>query len=419
MPSQTISVIGLGYIGLPTAAVVSECGYDVIGVDVNEATVETINSGGVHIFEPGLEAVVHSNVSRGTFKATLTPQPSDIFLIAVPTPFFADNKKANLRYVEQAARDIAPVLRPGNLVVLESTSPLGTTLLLSQIMAEMRPDLSFPHDNAVDPQIMVAYCPERVLPGKVLHELRNNDRIIGGLTPSCSDAAKAFYQTITNGHCLKSNAATAELSKLTENAFRDVNVAFANELSMICDRLDIDVWQLIDLVNFHPRVNVLRPGAGVGGHCIAVDPWFIVQSAPEESTLIRAARHVNDEKPNWVLQKIEENMRARALDSPSKIACFGLAFKPNIDDLRESPALDVVTRLANTTSNEICVVEPFISELPEQLRSKKCTLMSATEALEQADLAVFLVRHSSFGGLEVPSNVDIIDVCGSFQTSEI
>jgi UDP-N-acetyl-D-mannosaminuronic acid dehydrogenase len=413
MTLKKIGIIGLGYIGLPTAAVVASSGFDVIGVDVNQAAVDTINSGGVHIFEPGLEDVVKDVVNKQKFKAVLVAEKADIFLIAVPTPFIEENKEADLRYVDQAAKALAPVLEAGNLVVLESTSPIGTTARISKIMSELRPDLSFPNNGQEDADIMIAYCPERVLPGKVLYELRHNDRIIGGLNTASGDAAATFYQAITSGQCLKTTAETAEMSKLTENAFRDVNIAFANELSLICDKLDINVWNLIDLVNCHPRVNVLQPGSGVGGHCIAIDPWFIVQTAPDEARMIRTAREVNDHKPEWVVDQVVKRV---ANDPAAKVACFGLAFKPDIDDLRESPSLAIAANISRIHAGEILIVEPFITELPAELKHANCRLVTAQDALDEASVATFLVRHSAFADLDVPTGTSVLDICGNFKT---
>jgi len=338
-----VSVIGLGYIGLPTAAVIASRGIEVIGVDVNQHAVDTINKGEIHIVEPDLDIVVRSAVMTGKLKATVTAEPADAFLVAVPTPFKGDNHEPDLSYIEAAAKSIAPVLEKGNLVVLESTSPVGATEKLSAWLAEARPDLTFPQHKGDTADIKVAHCPERVLPGYVLQELVSNDRVIGGMSKSCSEKAMALYKTFVKGECIISNSRTAEMAKLTENSFRDVNIAFANELSLICEKLKINVWELIKLANRHPRVNILNPGPGVGGHCIAVDPWFIVNSCPEEAKLIAAARYVNDGKPHWVVDQVKQ-----AADQFKKpvIACLGLAFKADIDDLRESPALDITLHLA-------------------------------------------------------------------------
>ena len=392
MTFKTISVIGLGYIGLPTAAVFASRGIDVIGVDVSEKTVNTINEGRVHIVEPDLDIVVRGAVHAGKFRATTIAEPADAFLIAVPTPFKGDHEP-DLSYVEAAAHSIAKVLKAGDLVVLESTSPVGATEQLSRWLAEARPDLTFPHDYHEKAAIQVAHCPERVLPGKVLQELVSNDRIIGGLTPFCTERAQQLYEMIVAGDCIATNARTAEMAKLTENSFRDVNIAFANELSMICDQLDINVWELIRLTNRHPRVNVLNPGPGVGGHCIAVDPWFIVHSAPDKAKIIRLAREINNQKPKFVVKQVRS--LAEQFKKPV-IACFGLAFKADIDDLRESPALDITEDIAKLQLGEVLAVEPNIKVLPEKLSRLGVTLSTVNEALERANTVVILVDHKSF-----------------------
>ncbi len=370
---KTVSVIGLGYIGLPTAAVIASRGINVIGVDVNQKAVDTINAGEIHIVEPDLDIVVRGVVSTGNLRATTTPEPAEAFMVAVPTPFHHGtdtngdvSHKPNLDYIKSAALAIAPVLEKGNLVILESTSPVGATEKLAAWLAEARPDLSFPQDKGDSADIKVAHCPERVLPGYVLQELVSNDRVIGGMSKACSERAVELYNTFVRGECVITNARTAEMAKLTENSFRDVNIAFANELSVICDKLKINVWELIKLANRHPRVNILSPGPGVGGHCIAVDPWFIVDSCPEEAKIIKQARLTNDAKPFYVIDKITE-----AADQFKKpvIACLGLAFKADIDDLRESPALQIVEELAKRNIGEIIAVEPNIneSEMPNTL----------------------------------------------------
>ncbi|MNC01619.1 UDP-N-acetyl-D-glucosamine 6-dehydrogenase [compost metagenome] len=351
MPFKTISVVGLGYIGLPTAAVFASRKKQVIGVDVNQNAVDTINRGQIHIVEPDLDMVVHAAVTEGYLRASTRPEPADAFLIAVPTPFKGDHEP-DLGYIESASKSIAPVLKKGDLVILESTSPVGATEQMAAWLAEARPDLSFPQTHGESSDIRIAHCPERVLPGHVLHELVQNDRVIGGMTPKCSALAINLYKIFVQGECIVTNARTAEMCKLTENSFRDVNIAFANELSMICDRLDINVWELIRLANRHPRVNILQPGPGVGGHCIAVDPWFIVSKTPDEARLIRTAREVNDSKPEWVLDKVKIAVAELLQKNPLKtayeitIACFGLAFKPDIDDLRESPAVSITQKIA-------------------------------------------------------------------------
>ncbi|WP_288251983.1 UDP-N-acetyl-D-mannosamine dehydrogenase [uncultured Hydrogenophaga sp.] len=413
-PFQTVSLIGLGYIGLPTAAVLASRGVRVIGVDVNTHAVETINSGGVHIVEPDLDALVGDVVRSGLLRATTRPEPSDAFVIAVPTPF-RDQHVPDLSYVEAAARSIAPVLQAGNLVILESTSPVGATEQLAQWLAEARPDLTFPQQVGDAAQVHVAYCPERVLPGKVLTELVENDRVVGGLTPTCARRAAELYRVFVKGECLITNARTAEMCKLTENSFRDVNIAFANELSLICDRLGINVWELVRLANHHPRVNILQPGPGVGGHCIAVDPWFIVHSAPEQARMIRTAREVNDGKPHFVAGRIAEAASAHA---EPVIACLGLAFKPDIDDLRESPAVEIVHMLAQQKIGRLLVVEPHVEQLPPELASlPNISLVSAQEALAQAQVVAMLVNHRAFYGITKAQLGDkrVIDTRGVWQ----
>lgn len=388
-----VSVIGLGYIGLPTAAVIASRGIDVIGVDVNQHAVDTINKGEIHIVEPDLDIVVRSAVMTGKLKATVTPESADAFLVAVPTPFKGDNHEPDLSYIEAAAKAIAPVLEKGNLVVLESTSPVGATEKLSGWLAEARPDLTFPQQKGDGADIKVAHCPERVLPGYVLQELVSNDRVIGGMSKSCSEKSVELYKTFVKGECIVTNSRTAEMAKLTENSFRDVNIAFANELSLISEKLKINVWELIKLSNRHPRVNILNPGPGVGGHCIAVDPWFIVNSCPEESKLIAAARNVNDGKPQWVVEQVKQ-----AADQFKKpvIACLGVAFKADIDDLRESPALDITANLAQDDIGQILVVEPNISDLPNQLAEAGVELVTLERAVEIANVVVVLVDHKEF-----------------------
>jgi UDP-N-acetyl-D-mannosaminuronic acid dehydrogenase len=397
---NTISMIGLGYIGLPTATMFASRRKKVIGVDVSEHAVITINQGRIHIVEPELDMLVRAAVTDGYLRATLKPEPADAFLIAVPTPF-TEGHKPDVSYVEAAARSIAPVLAKGNLVVLESTSPVGTTERMAQWLAEARPDLAFPHQAGEQADVQVAYCPERVLPGRVVHELVSNARVIGGMTQRANDMAVALYKTFVQGELVCSNARTAEMCKLTENSFRDVNIAFANELSIICDKLGINVWELIQLANRHPRVNILQPGAGVGGHCIAVDPWFIVDSAPDEARLIRTAREVNDYKPEWVLQKVKAAIadvlaqRPGATMADVKVACLGLAFKPDIDDLRESPAVEV-TKHIQALGCQVLVVEPNIECLPTQPEFGSLPLSTLPDALAAADVVCVLVKHTPF-----------------------
>ncbi len=392
-----VSVIGLGYIGLPTAAVLANRGVDVIGVDVNERAVEIINRGEIHIVEPELDVMVRGAVAAGRLRAVTKPEPADAFIIAVPTPLDR-NHSPDLSYIRSAAQAVAPVLQKGNLVILESTSPVGTTERLADWLAEARPDLRFPHKAGEDADIRMAYCPERVLPGHVLRELTDNDRIIGGMTAKCAEITEQLYSLFVRGKCIMTDTRTAEMTKLTENAFRDVNIAFANEISLICDKLKINPWELIELANLHPRVNILQPGPGVGGHCIAVDPWFIVDSAPDLARLIATARQVNDSKPHHVVAKIGE--KARRFKSPV-IACLGLAFKADIDDLRESPAVEIVRELAQDGNLTLLAVEPNIDALPEDLaRFANLRLVGLESALQEADILALLVNHREFGKVD-------------------
>ncbi|AVF36654.1 UDP-N-acetyl-D-mannosamine dehydrogenase [Rahnella sikkimica] len=399
MNFNTISVIGLGYIGLPAAAAFASCQKKVVGVDVNQHAVGTINRGAIHIVEPDLDLLVKQAVEEGFLRAVTLPEPADAFLIAVPTPFKGDHLP-DMQFVESAARSIAPVLKKGDLIILESTSPVGATEQMAAWLAEARPDLSFPQQAGEQADINIAYCPERVLPGQVMVELIKNDRVIGGMTSVCSQRASDLYNIFLKGECVVTNSRTAEMCKLTENSFRDVNIAFANELSLICDAQGINVWELISLANRHPRVNILQPGPGVGGHCIAVDPWFIVAQNPELARIIRTAREVNDSKPHWVVDRVKAALAdcltttgKRA--SEIKIACFGLAFKPNIDDLRESPAVEVTHLIADWHAGETWAVEPNVHQLPASL-AEKVTLYSLDDALKEADLLVMLVDHTSF-----------------------
>ncbi|MFU2315460.1 UDP-N-acetyl-D-mannosamine dehydrogenase [Rahnella sp. PCH160] len=399
MNFNTISVIGLGYIGLPTAAAFASRQKNVVGVDINQHAVDTINRGAIHIVEPDLDTLVKQAVEGGFLRAVTRPEPADAFLIAVPTPFMGDHLP-DMKFVESAARSLSPVLKKGDLIILESTSPVGATEQMATWLAETRPDLSFPQQAGEQADINIAYCPERVLPGQVMVELIKNDRVIGGMTSVCSQRASDLYNIFLKGECVVTNSRTAEMCKLTENSFRDVNIAFANELSLICDAQGINVWELISLANRHPRVNILQPGPGVGGHCIAVDPWFIVAQNPELARIIRTAREVNDSKPHWVVDRVKAALAdcltttgKRA--SEIKIACFGLAFKPNIDDLRESPAVEVTHLIADWHAGETWAVEPNVHQLPASL-AQKVTLHSLDDALNEADLLVMLVDHTSF-----------------------
>ena len=393
-----ICVIGLGYIGLPTAATFAAHGLKVTGVDVNQHAVDMINQGKVHIVEPDLDALVKQVVEQNMLSAQSTPVAADAYIVAVPTPF-KDDHQPDLKYIEAAAKALAPYLVKGNLVILESTSPVGATEQMAAWLSEARPDLTFPEQVGESADILIAHCPERVLPGKVLQELISNDRIIGGMTQRCSTAASDLYKTFVQGGCIETNARTAEMCKLTENSFRDVNIAFANELSVICDKLDINVWELIALANRHPRVNILQPGPGVGGHCIAVDPWFIVAKTPEQARLIRTAREVNDAKPEWVIDQVKIKIAEFLQANPEKtikdvtVACYGLAFKPDIDDLRESPALEITKKLAKKGLN-ILAIEPNIEKLPRTLPSN-VELVKLFDSLK-ADIHLLLVDHKQF-----------------------
>lgn len=394
---KTICVIGLGYIGLPTASLLATKGYNVLGVDIRSDVVDRLNRGEIHIIEHGLDILVKSAVGSGRFKAALKPQAADVFMIAVPTPF-KENHEPDLSFVEAASRAIAPFVQDGNLVILESTSPVGTTEAIREWVMAANPKLK---------QVFFAHCPERVIPGRVLQELVENDRVVGGVDEAATEQAAAFYTTFVDGKVLKTDARTAEMCKLTENSFRDVNIAFANELSLICDRLNINVWELIRLANHHPRVKILQPGPGVGGHCIAVDPWFIVSSAPQESHLIRTAREVNDSKPHWVIEQVK---KAAARFKQPVIACLGVAFKADIDDLRESPALDIAKTLQAEKVGEILVCEPNVQSL------KGFALVALEEALARADIVLVLVDHKSFRRLTKQQllNKCVIDTKGIF-----
>jgi len=394
---EKICVIGLGYIGLPTAALLANKGYDVHGVDVVESTVETINRGEIHIVEPELDTFVQAAVKSEKLKAALTPVEADIFIIAVPTPFH-EGYVPNIDYVVSATKAIAPYLKENNIVILESTSPVGTTHKVEEVLKEEGIDTS---------KVYIAHCPERVLPGQIMRELVENDRIVGGTTPEATQKTVEFYKTFVDGEVLSTDAKTAEMAKLTENSFRDTNIAFANELSILCDKFGIDVWELISLTNRHPRVNVLQPGAGVGGHCIAVDPWFIVHAGGEDAKMIRTAREVNTYKTEWAIEKVKNAALSFEKEHQRKaiVACMGLAFKPNIDDLRESPAL-YITRQLRADNLDILAVEPNIESFSE------FDIVDYNNAVNQADVIVFLVGHKEFSSLEINKNKIVIDFCG-------
>ena len=391
--------MGLGYIGLPTAAVAAKYGIDVIGVDINAEVVDTINQGKIHIVEPGLGDVVKEVVEDGKLIARLQPEEADAYFIVVPTPF-KQNRRADISYVETATRAVIPFLKPGDLYVIESTSPVLTTEKMSRVIFKERPEL--------DGQIYIAYCPERVLPGNVLYELVENDRVIGGVNPESTEKAKAFYARFVKGQLHATNARTAEMCKLTENSSRDAQIAFANELSMICDRVDVNAWDLIELANKHPRVNILQPGCGVGGHCIAVDPWFIVSDFPEQAQLIKRVRETNDYKADWCANKVIEAciQFENEHNREPVVACMGLAFKPDIDDLRESPAKYIASRIISEARADVRVVEPNVET------HRAFNLTNYEDAYRQADIVVWLVRHKEFLTVDQKQDKIELDFCG-------
>ncbi|WP_290574668.1 UDP-N-acetyl-D-mannosamine dehydrogenase [Leeuwenhoekiella sp.] len=394
----TVVMMGLGYIGLPTAALIASKRVKVTGVDIHQHVVDTINEGKIHIVEPDLDGLVHHVVKEGYLKASIKPVAADVYLIAVPTPF-KGNHVPDLSFVEKAVKNIIPTLQKGALVILESTSPVGTTHKIQELIFQERPDLKG--------EIFIAYCPERVLPGNVIYELEQNDRAIGGIDEASTEKAVWFYKHFVKGELHKTNSQTAEMCKLVENSSRDVQIAFANELSMICDKANINVWELIRLANKHPRVNILQPGTGVGGHCIAVDPWFIVSEFPEESKIIRSAREINNYKTEWAIEKVKNAALQFKIenDRDAIIACMGLAFKPNIDDLRESPALHVAQQL-DIDGFKVLFVEPNLKS------HEKYLLTSLTEAKEKCDIMVFLVAHKEFKTLNGELQLKVLDFCG-------
>lgn len=399
---ERICVIGLGYIGLPTSAALAARGFSIHGVEVNASVVETINAGDTHIVEPELDLLVRAAVEAGRLKAHLEPAEADVFMICVPTPIRED-KTANLDYVWSASKQIAPFVKAGNLVLLESTSPPRTTERVAEIVAA---------ESGLAPgEFHVAHAPERVLPGRILREVVENDRIVGGIDDASTEIAARFYEKFVSGRILETTARTAEMAKLVENSFRDVNIAFANELSVLCEELEIDVWELIGLANRHPRVEILSPGPGVGGHCLAVDPWFIVELAPETSNLIRTAREVNESKPHWVVERVRR--KAERFKDP-KIACLGLAYKPDVDDLRESPAVEITEQLLKAGIGEVYGVEPFISEHPE------IPLRDLQSGVEDADIVILLVGHRQFGRMphQWLREKVVFDICGLFHRSD-
>lgn len=392
-PEHQVAVIGLGYIGLPTAALLASYGWSVCGVDVSRRVVDTVNAGGVHIEERDLDKLVQEAITAQNLVASTEVPTASFYLIAVPTPL-GEGKTPDISYVEAAARAIAPKIMPGACVIVESTSPVGTTERVAEIIAELRPDIVVPRDGSTEEaDIALAYCPERVLPGRIVNELVNNDRVIGGVTAACAERAAVLYTSFVKGDCLYTTARVAETVKLVENSFRDVNIAFANELSMIADTIGVDVWDVIRLANRHPRVNILQPGPGVGGHCIAVDPWFLVAGAPETARLVRTAREVNDNKAHYTESKVRALLDAAP---DGKVALLGLAFKPDIDDFRESPALEIAEALARTHGNRILIVEPFTEELPAAFAGSGAELVSLNPALREAAIVVVLVDHTAF-----------------------
>lgn len=407
----SLSVIGLGYIGLPTAAMFASTGLPTIGVDISQRAVDAVNAGQAHIEEENLSELVDHCVEAGHLRAVLKPEPADAFIVAVPTPVGHDDARSpDLSYVDGAGRSIAPVLKKGDLIILESTSPVGTTERLARLLAAERPDLRFPQDAGDKADVFLAYCPERIIPGQMLKELIENDRIIGGMTPQCAERAASLYQRFVRGVCHITTDRIAEMVKLTENSFRDVNIAFANELSMICADQGVDVWKVIEFANRHPRVSILNPGAGVGGHCIAVDPWFIVASSPERSRMIRTAREVNDAKPHFVVETVEKELAQRP---NAKVACLGLAYKPDVDDFRESPSLEIATMLTAKYPGRVVCSDPFSSALPaRELESRLLRFVDTGDALEQADVIVVLVAHSAFRSFPLPVGKVVIDPVG-------
>jgi UDP-N-acetyl-D-mannosaminuronic acid dehydrogenase len=391
---SSVCVLGLGYIGLPTAALIASRGIRVVGVDTNPAVVATVGDGRIHIAEADLDGLVQKCVVSGRLVPRSEPERADVFLIAVPTPL-SGNKKPVVDHVFSAVRSIAPYLTPGSLVILESTCPVGTTEQICNILSQLRPELTFPdvNDPGAEADVCIAYCPERVLPGRILIELVQNDRCVGGLTPRCANRARQFYELFVRGTCIETHARTAEMVKLTENAYRDTNIAFANELSVICDHVDVDVWDVIEIANRHPRVDILKPGPGVGGHCIAVDPWFIVDAAPHEARLIRMSREVNDGKARYVTEQAKQLIEAYPDRS---VACLGLAFKANVDDLRESPALEIAENLATAYGDRISVVEPFVEGLPTSLSEHGVRKIDLDHALKNTGILIVLVDHEAF-----------------------
>lgn len=417
--NKNVCVIGLGYIGLPTAAFIADSGYQVTGVDINREVVDTINSGKTHIVEPKLNQLVKKVVDEKNLTASLIPVKSDTYIIAVPTPFHDTTKidvpKPNINYVKDAIKAIAPFLKKGDLVILESTSPIGTTELIRDLLIGYRKDLNFENDSLNSFDINIAYCPERVIPGNILFELKNNNRVLGGITAKCSEKAADFYSSFISGECITTNSKTAEMTKLVENSSRDVQIAFANELSMICDNLDINVWELISLANHHPRVNILNPGPGVGGHCIAVDPWFIVDADKENSKIIKTARQINDFKPSWVIKKIKKEINTYIKKNELKntdinICIYGLTFKPDVDDIRESPAIKISEEILKIHDGKVFFIDPNLDSV--FLNKKKYNINK--EVIDVVHIHVLLVDHKEFKNKK-PKHGSIIDTRGAWQ----
>lgn len=415
MESVSVSVVGLGYIGLPTAAMFASTGARVFGVDINPDVVATISAGEIHIEETGLEDLVRQCVEHGTLSASVTPTSTDAYIIAVPTPFANDGRHTpDISYIQAAGRTIAPVLKPDSLIILESTSPIGTTQALADELARARPDLTFSHQHGDSAEVQLAYCPERIIPGRMLEELVHNDRIVGGMSSVAAQRAKELYGRFVKGTIYLTDSATAEMVKLVENAYRDVNIAFANELSVVSPALGVDVWEVIELANKHPRVSILKPGPGVGGHCIAVDPWFIVAAAPERAKIIRTAREVNDAKPEYVVQRVSELVEAAG--GKVRVACFGLAYKPDVDDFRESPSMQIASRLSEIYPGQVYATDPYSDALtPTQLTNLRAPVVPMETALE-AEIWVGLVSHMQYSGLKAQADGhSLVDACGMFS----
>lgn len=412
-----VCVVGLGYIGLPVASMLASRGHDVIGYDISERAVESINAGKSHFFEPDLDMLLEAAVQTGRLRAQTEPVEADYFILAVPTPL-AEDSQPDMSFVEKATAEIAPFLTRGGTIILESTSPVGTTERIATDISKLRPDLNVPRYGARDQQadVFLAHCPERILPGRMVHELVSNDRIIGGITYECAVQAETLYRSFVAAEAFLTDCRTAEFVKLIENSYRDVNIAFANEVSSICDAVGIDVWRAIELANKHPRVSILSPGAGVGGHCIAVDPWFVISAAPDLATLMRAARAVNDAKPIQVAECIRNH--AARFKTPV-VACYGLAYKPDVEDLRESPAMEIVHLLAADPDLVVLVCDPFVERLPPELeRMPNVRLADALNAKAQADVVAFLVRHTAFEQLDQKMFLDkiVVDAIGLLQS---